>query len=530
MSVSKQPVPRASLEREALREKGQFWTPAWVAEAMVGYTLQGDADHIFDPAVGAGAFFHAAKVVGQQIGRPVTLLGTELDPLALTQAAHTGLSAGDLENVQVTNYVLDPPAQRYKAIVANPSYIRHHRLSSDVKSALKLYTRRLMGTAIDGRAGLHVYFLLRALEQLHDDGRLAFIMSADTCEGVFAPRLWTWITARYCLDAVVTFAPNASPFPGVDTNAIVFMIRKAPPETTFLWARCTRGGTDDLKAWTLSGLTDAPTDGTDAMEVYPRQLDEALTTGLSRPAVIRDHDGVFLGDYATVMRGIATGANEFFFLTTEQAHSLALPDGCLRVAVGRTGDVAGEEITNQSLHRLEATGRPTRLLSLDGRPIDDFPPHVRSYLYHGEQLGLPMRALIAQRRPWYKMEVRVVPPFLFAYLGRRNARFIRNSAGVVPLTGFLCIYPHSHDPSVVERLWQVLRHPATVANLFLIGKSYGSGAIKVEPRALERLPLPQVALDGSGLIRPTRQMQLPYVLANQVGATGLSGQPIAAKP
>jgi hypothetical protein len=34
-------------------------------------------------------------------------------------------------------------------------------------------------------------------------------------------------------------------------------------------------------------------------------------------------------------------------------------------------------------------------------------------------------------------------------------------------------------------LWQLLQHPETVKNLVRVGKSYGSGAIKVEPRALE---------------------------------------------
>ena len=88
------------------------------------------------------------------------------------------------------------------------------------------------------------------------------------------------------------------------------------------------------------------------------------------------------------------------------------------------------------------------------------------------------------------METRRVPPFIFAYLGRRNARFIRNRAGCLPLTAFLCVYPKSEEPGFIESLWQALNHPNTLANLKLVGKTYGSGAIKVEPRALERLPLP----------------------------------------
>ena len=33
----------------------------------------------------------------------------------------------------------------------------------------------------------------------------------------------------------------------------------------------------------------------------------------------------------------------------------------------------------------------------------------------------------------------------FAYLGRREVRYIRNEAGVIPLTCLLCVYPHLKD-------------------------------------------------------------------------------------
>ncbi|MGH8402728.1 MAG: N-6 DNA methylase, partial [Gammaproteobacteria bacterium] len=45
------------LARRALQQKGQFWTPDWVAEAMAAYVLDVDPQVVFDPAVGAGAFF-----------------------------------------------------------------------------------------------------------------------------------------------------------------------------------------------------------------------------------------------------------------------------------------------------------------------------------------------------------------------------------------------------------------------------------------------------------------------------------------
>jgi hypothetical protein len=53
-------------------------------------------------------------------------------------------------------------------------------------------------------------------------------------------------------------------------------------------------------------------------------------------------------------------------------------------------------------------------------------------LYKLRHFGLPKRPLISTRRPWFKMEQREVPPILFAYLGRRNTRFILNEAGILP--------------------------------------------------------------------------------------------------
>jgi hypothetical protein len=328
-------------------------------------------------------------------------------------------------------------------------------------------------------------------------------MPADTCEGVFAPVLWEWIAHRYRLEAVITFEPEASPFPDVDTNPLIFMIRRAEPTKEFLWARCLQSEGEDLKRWVLSGFTNRPT----KVIVCRRALTEGLRIGLSRPPYEAMMVGPRLGDFATVLRGIATGANDFFFLTQEQAEALGIPAEFLVPAIGRTRDVPGDHIGDKLLEALNKRGRPTLLFCPDGRPLDSFPETVRRYLEEGIRRGLPRRPLLAARTPWYKMEVRKPPPILFAYLGRRNSRFVRNLAGVVPLTGFLCVYPRVEDELFIEKLWSVLSHPATVSNLFLVGKSYGSGCIKVEPRALEKLPLPEDVVKKVKLTPPVRSVQ-----------------------
>lgn len=495
-------VPHGGAKREALRVNGQFWTPDWVADAMVAYVLHGESDTLFDPGVGAGAFLRAGRRLR---GPSLKLRGREIDPAALVAALESGLTAEDMADVELRDFALHPPREKYSAIVANPPYVRHHRLSEAAKIALHCFARDLIGRSIDGRAGLHVFFLLRCLNMLAPGGRLAFIVSADICEGVYARTLWSWVASRFCLDAVVTFAPDATPFPGVDTNAVLLLVRHAAPKKNFAWVRVTTAGDDSLTRWVKAGLPHVSK--FDALEITDRTAEEGFATGLSRAPVDSESTRHCLGDFARVMRGIATGQNDFFFMTAKQAEELEIPKRYFIPAIGRMRDVQTEPFTNDDLQELEAANRPTRLLSLGDEPRDKLPAALQQYLKKGEEAKIPACTLIATRNPWYRMERRTAPPFFFAYLGRRAVRFIRNQTEAVPLTCLLCVYPFDSSAENLERLWQVFSDPRTSANLRLVGKSYGDGALKVEPRSLQQLQIPDDVLSEAGLFTHARPKQ-----------------------
>lgn len=475
---SHQKLPTEWNQREILRDKGQFWTPNWVAEAMVAYVLD-DADFVFDPATGRGAFYEALLKLNK---KSITFYGTDIDPEVLSDEIYNN----DNCFVELRDFIKTPPERKFRAIVANPPYIRHHRIDEATKLILKRLAASITGSAIDGRAGYHIYFLIQALNLLDKDGKLAFIMPADTCEGKFAKDLWNWISEKFCIEGVITFDERATPFPNVDTNAIVFLIKNSKPQKTLRWVKATEAFNFDLLDFISSKFTQ---NTFPSLQIFNRGLEEGIATGLSRPP--QNHNGFrfHLNDFANVMRGIATGSNEFFFLTARQVNEQNIPNKFLKRAIGRTKDATEGTLTLKDVEDLEIKNRPTYLLSINGK--EKYPKTVSNYLEVGEQMGLPNRSLIKQRKPWYKMEQRKVPPLLFAYLGRRNTRFIKNEAGVLPLTGFLCVYPIYDDKEYIDNLWQALNHPDTLENLKLVGKSYGSGAIKVEPGNLNKLPIPE---------------------------------------
>lgn len=491
-----QKLPGTGPRREALREKGQFWTPFWLAKAMASWVTELNPRTLFDPAVGPGTFFAAARAIGFA-GK---LAGYELHERSFADGERLGLSPTDFKDVVAGDFISAHLKCAYTAIISNPPYIRHHRLSELRKLELRRIAERVLGFPLDGRVGLHVFFLLRCLELLAPGGRLAFLLPADVCEGISSRALWNRICERFKLEAVLTFDESAAPFPKVDTNAMVFLISNNTPQDRLRWIRVLERDSEAI----TNALRDLVNGNGDhpALVRHDRKLIEALATGLSRPPRSASSKGVPLSHFARVMRGIATGANDFFFLTSQQTAELDLDARYFVRAIGRTRDCSGDTLKTETLAALERQGRPTWLLNLDGASKERLPAALRRYLEQGEQQKLHERALIQSRRPWYKMEQRMPPPILFAYLGRRDCRFILNEAGVVPLTGFLCVYPWDSRPAAVRRLWRALNHPATLENLAFAGKSYGGGALKVEPRQLDTLEIPDAVLEEVGLQSP----------------------------
>lgn len=494
------------VEREKLREKGQFFTPEWVTKAMSAFILENAPSRVFEPGFGTGAFYvgmeQAAKVMGLKMPE---YEGCETDETAITRSEANGVPQNVRRlGIQERDFFDFPNEDAYDAILGNPPYIRHHRLTRKQKKELATMVKEITGSKIDKRAGYHVFFLIKSLAMLKTGGRLSFILPADVAEGKYSTKLWEWISTNYRLHSVVTFTPDATPFPGVDTNPIILNISKRDPDEEFDWIAC--DSTDD-KLFKHFSNAEKVSD----LKVAKRSLEEGLHTGLSRPETDLGEEGVDykpFSEFAFCIRGIATGANEFFWFTKEGVDNFGLSkkeeEKYIKRCIGRTREVQTDRLTTDYLKELDEQGKKTYLLSIGNEEPEDLPAALQDHIKEGEAQELHERSLISQRKPWYKMETRKPPFLFFSYLGRRKNRFILNEAKALTLTGFLCIYPdyknaeHEHD-EFEEALFKSLNHPKTIGYLSLVGKSYGNGAIKVEPRQLDKLPILAEVAKETGL-------------------------------
>ena len=102
--ISHQKLPTVWKEREALRDKGQFWTPGWVAEAMMAYVVE-NTDLVFDPATGRGAFLQALL----NLNKPtVSFFGTDIDNEVLSDKIYTTQKCV----VEKRDFIKNPPNKK----------------------------------------------------------------------------------------------------------------------------------------------------------------------------------------------------------------------------------------------------------------------------------------------------------------------------------------------------------------------------------------------------------------------------------
>ncbi|WP_156894344.1 hypothetical protein [Rhodobacter xanthinilyticus] len=205
---------------------------------------------------------------------------------------------------------------------------------------------------------------------------------------------------------------------------------------------------------------------------------------------------VALGALATTRRGIATGANGFFHLTEAEAARRGLrPSQCLP-CIAKAGDADGLVFTREKFKALEGAGRPTRFFA-PRRPLS---PAEAAYVAEGAALGLDQRFLTRNRHPWYAPERLYRAPIWATTFGRDQMRFILNAAEVWQLTAFHGIFPRIEGRAFARALVAALNAEPVQGLMRAQARIYARGLLKLEPRDLLEIPVPDLRVAGPGQI------------------------------
>jgi hypothetical protein len=234
------------------------------------------------------------------------------------------------------------------------------------------------------------------------------------------------------------------------------------------------------------------------------------------------HGALKLSDLFVIKRGIATGANNFFVLTPEQAAQHQIPREFLMPIFPSPrylqedeikADSESEPILERKLYLL-ACSQPEA-------EVKTRYPKLWTYLQTGIDAGIDKRYLCQHRTPWYTQEIRLPATFLCTYMGRGDTkkgspfRFILNHSKAIAANVYLMLYPKpllekvlKARPELIRAVWQALNQ-IPVEALIGEGRVYGGGLYKMEPKELGNIPVEAIlSVIPELMVKKEKQMGL----------------------
>jgi adenine-specific DNA-methyltransferase len=465
-----------SWQRET-KQLGQVATPEPIADLMAGWVISIRPRTVLDPAAGLGGLLAACR----KLDREAALVGVERDTETLQRAKATA----PLGTKLILADYLKSDAGLFDAIIANPPYVKAHRL--DYSERDWGYLEERFGTQLDRLTNLYALFLLKIWEDLAPHGRAAVILPAEFLNANFGEEIKERLVQVMRPAALVVFAPSLNLFAdALTTSAIVFLEKGRSPNASSWIKRVDSLEEAEVFAGEIcaGGMVRAGNGCLELAALNPRDkwLNELLN------GCVRPDSAAFpkrVGDYFDCRRGIATGANDFFCLSHSTLRAHGLSEAHVEPCITKAADAEGLVFTREKFDALVASDRRCFLLnpSRNGQ-------NLARYLELGERRGIPQRHLPSHRPVWYLPENRAVADIWVAVFSRESVKFILNTSGAKNLTCFHGLYAKPGGETLPPLMTLFLNSSGGRKAFSQVNRFYGDGLNKLEPKDVEDMPCP----------------------------------------
>jgi len=128
------------------------------------------------------------------------------------------------------------------------------------------------------------------------------------------------------------------------------------------------------------------------------------------------------------------------------------------------------------------------------RPQAPLSPEEKAYVRRGIVVGVSRRFKCRMRNPWYVVPGVIRPDAFFTYMSDSVPRLCLNEAGLVATNNLLTIRMHGVAPELRRAMIVGFYNSATLFSMEWIGRSYGGGVLKLEPREADRILVPDLTV------------------------------------
>lgn len=466
-----------SISIEHRKKFAQFFTPFPIADAMAKWLLGNDQlKDVLEPAFGLGVFSRA--ILNHK--KEINIKGFEVDETIFNNAKQY---FQDIENVNLLlqDYMYNDWKNKYDGIICNPPYFKFH--DYDNKNILKEIETNLK-CKLNGFTNLYTLFLLKSIHQLSKNGRCAYIIPSEFLNSDYGKLVKTYLIKSKTLRHIIVIDFEENVFDDALTTASIIL--------------CANDNlTDKVQFSNIQSLQDLSKID-EIITKYPNFSETEQTYSFTElnPEIkwkayyqkqnsIKFKNLVPFSTYAKVVRGIATGSNEYFTFNLSKAKEFNIDEQYLLPCICSAKDAKTSFFTKQDFEELKKSDKSIFLFNALS-PNDQ---NINSYIQKGEKEEINTRFLTASRTPWYSLESRKPAPIWVSVFNRSGLRFIRNEANISNLTSYHCIYPKQtslFSEINIDLLFAYLLTDTAKQIFDDNSRQYGNGLQKFEPNDLNK--------------------------------------------
>lgn len=459
------------------KDYGQFFTPHDVAKFMVELLflenrISPESEMILDPAAGLSIFGHIIK----QFFGNFNFTAYEIDPEIAS------ISNCQYTNMHIEDYLFAPPfIGKYSKIIANPPYLKHINIPN--KKEINAFYSKKINEKIPITSNYYCYFLIKIIEELAPDGKAVIIIPNEIFSsnyGVFYKKLFL---KNKFVDKIFFFENNVNVFRDAIASPVILVLRKRENE--------------QIKIQKVVEVTPENLLLSNIKTVYYNDLDpnENWTNYLtcsSKKTCTLGATSKFIDffEYATIHRGIATGANNFFLFSENERIERSIDKKYFLPCVCSANVLHNLIFTSEYANNLPSD-KKTLLLNLTGYTGGDIA--IDRYIFDGEKLNFNKKYLTSHRTPWFAMEsIDFIGDMFISTFTRSVFKIVINDAKMRNLTCAHAIIFREQYKKFIPFFYAYYQSSLGQRRLSEKSREIGNGLKKIEPSDVTKVTIPNV--------------------------------------
>lgn len=477
------------MDNSTLRKaRGAFFTPVALTEFMCRWAVRQTTDRVLEPSCGDAVFLRAAARRLKALDASDASFTDQLDGVEIHEAsAATALAAMRSDGVSAKVWVGDffdyPSDQKYDAIVGNPPYVRYQNHAGAARSR-SIEAALAQGVRLSGLSSSWAAFVVHASSFLKSDGRLALVLPAELLSVNYASEVRRFLLGRFAKLKLIMFETLV--FPGVSEEVVILLAEG-------------QGTADCFEVYQAKDVASLPASEDLIWSTHRPAGSAKWTPALLNPSLFASYRAACessnfstLGTWGRTYLGAVTGANGYFAISSKQAAALGLKDGELvRISPPGSKHLKGLTYAEAAWKAQCKDGDRTYLFRPKTKPSAD----ALRYINKGEADGVSDAYKCSVREPWWQVPLVQKPDLMLTYMNHDTPRLVTNEANVEILNSVYGVVLNAAHRSLGRSLLPIAcLNSVTLLGAEMVGRAYGGGLLKLEPREADLLPIPSVAL------------------------------------